>query len=40
MTFGDSAKIRTKPAPLPFDSSVGTGTLSTSYTDTGIQMQA
>jgi len=35
MTSGDSAKIRTKPTPLP----LGTGTLSTSYIDTGNQMQ-
>jgi len=39
MTPGESAKIRTEPTPLPLGPSVGTGTLSTSYTDIGIEMQ-
>ena len=39
MTSGVSANIRTKPTPLPLGPSVGTGTPSISYTDTGIQMQ-
>jgi len=39
MTSGESAKIRTSPTPLPLGPSVGTGTLSTGYTDIGIQMQ-
>ena len=39
MTPGESAKIRTQPTPLPLGPSVGTGTLSTNYNDTGIEMQ-